>query len=242
MEQLRVHVYEPYLEFMHLTETYKWFAPEPGPEPIIWFRLEYADGSHRWVKIREVGAYATKLEWTRYGSLTTWGIETFQDGQNLTESLIRRRARAGERYGIPLDEDDDVYSQYQEPLAISKVVLGSYARYVARSYPHLTDPAQPVTGVKIYGVIRRALEPDEFSEGADPYDPTLLTPFYLGDFGPEGKLKPRCFRVVYNNRGKVIRRTQDPFLYWVLPIVREEDGTLTNYAKIHAGDEGEDEP
>jgi hypothetical protein len=243
-EQLRAHFYQPYLEFMHLTETYKWFAPEPGPEPILWFRVEYADKSHRWVKVREPDDFSTKLIWTRFGSLTTWAIEPVPDGENLTESIIRRRISAGKHHHppIPLDEDDDVSSQYQEPLPISKVMLASYARYVARTYPHPTDPDQSVTGVKIYGVVRSALDPDEFSRGTDPYDPTLLTPFYLGDYDPVGKINPECFRVTYNRYGRVIKRTQNAFLYWVLAIEREKDGSLTNYVKIHAGDMGEDEP
>jgi hypothetical protein len=91
-----------------------------------------------------------------------------------------------------------------------------------------------VIGVKIYRVVHRLLSPREFSEGLDANDPTTYQAYYQGDFAPSGKLKPSCFRVV-RTRGGRVDVYQDPLLYWLIPIVRDSDGSLTDYVRLHAG-------
>ncbi|MGH7226777.1 MAG: hypothetical protein ACRELF_26480, partial [Gemmataceae bacterium] len=49
--QLWVHVYRPYLFFAYLTNAYHFYSPDPGPPTLLWFHVEYADGSARWIKI-----------------------------------------------------------------------------------------------------------------------------------------------------------------------------------------------
>jgi hypothetical protein len=36
------YFYRPYLEFMYLNNAYHFYAPEPGPAFILWFRIEYS--------------------------------------------------------------------------------------------------------------------------------------------------------------------------------------------------------
>ncbi len=50
-QQLWVRVYRPYLQFMYLTNAYHFYSPDPGPPSLLWFRVEYADKSYRWIKL-----------------------------------------------------------------------------------------------------------------------------------------------------------------------------------------------
>jgi hypothetical protein len=236
-DQLRARVYRPFLEFLHLTETYQWFAPGAGPEPLLWFHLRYADGSGRWVEIRDRKDFGTRLEWTRWGSLASWAHETLPPLEDFPDDLLDRRIEAGEKFKPPIPmPDEDLASQYQEPTYESRFILSTYARYVAHAYPHPVDPGQAVTGIKIYGVLRSCRQPEEVAAGRDPLDPTLLSAYYEGEFDADGRLKPSSFHVVYDSDGQVLRQSQDPFLYWLIPIVRRDDGKVLNYVKVHAGD------
>jgi hypothetical protein len=42
-KQLSVRVCRPYLDFLYLWDSYHYFAPEPGPEQLLWFRVAYTD-------------------------------------------------------------------------------------------------------------------------------------------------------------------------------------------------------
>jgi hypothetical protein len=144
-------------------------------------------------------------------------------------------------------------------------MLETYARHVARTTPHPTDPTLAVTGVKIYRVIHRILGADEFSRGLHPLDPTTYLAYYQGDFEPDGTLKATCLFDEWTPTGYVVHH-QDPYLYWIIPIVREQppepsapeprafrtllgkessrpvtiqELRVRNYVKFHAGDKDE---
>jgi hypothetical protein len=92
-------------------------------------------------------------------------------------------------------------------------MLSCYARHVAQNYPSAENPDATVEGVKIYRVIHSLLSPSQMAAGFRPDDPTTYAPFYQGDFDRDGRLK----------------NAQDPFLYWLIPIVREpKEGFVPN--------------
>ncbi len=37
--------------FSYLTNAYHFYSPDPGPPTLLWFHVEYADGTTRWIKI-----------------------------------------------------------------------------------------------------------------------------------------------------------------------------------------------
>ena len=49
--QIWTHFYRHYLTFAYLTNAYHFYSPDPGPPTLLWFHVEYADGTARWVKI-----------------------------------------------------------------------------------------------------------------------------------------------------------------------------------------------
>src|SRR5579875_2518746 len=45
------YFYRHYLFFTYFTNAYHFYSPDPGPATLVWFHIEYADGSARWKKI-----------------------------------------------------------------------------------------------------------------------------------------------------------------------------------------------
>lgn len=252
--RLWVVVYRPYLQFMYLNNAYHFYSPEPGPASLLWFRVEYEndpDGTRnwRWVKVPDFDDYGRPLkephnQYTRRLSLVE---STLQPGPGIGPEQLKDKAQqrysAGENFGVPMSPNVAVANQYQEPNHVSKRWLGIYARHVARTYPHESKPEREVTGVKIYRVTHQIIGPDQIARGMKANDPTLYSPYFMGEYDQEGKLKD----------------PNDPFLYWLIPIIpatqwksptgkkgdlfRTPSTEVVNFLLVHAGDtEAEHQP
>jgi hypothetical protein len=235
-------VYRPYLQFLHLNNGYHFYAPDPGPSALLWFRVQYADGSARWVRIPDHEKCRNHLETRRLGALCSQAGQTAPMTPQAEEDLVPRRMEAARTQRIPTARTA-INTQYREPIVSAKLILSSFARYVARTTPHPTDPAVAVTGVKVYRAEFFNPPAEDVYERRDMLDPTLYQVFYQGDFEPDGRLKESSLKIVTEPDGRVRERLQDPLLYWQIPIVREmvgEEEKVINYVRIHAGD-GEEE-
>jgi hypothetical protein len=236
------HVYRPYLEFMYLNNAYHFYSPDPGPATLAWFRVQYEDGTARWIKIPNRDEYPMAINYQRRLALTESINLVTPPGPIFPPGLVERRLRAVDTLGIPLHPDLlPLNRQYGESTRFSQLMLQTFARHVARTYPHLEDPAKKVIAVKIYRVVHAIPDAPRLVllEGHLD-DPTLYQVFYEGEFSPDGELV----------------NPQDPLLYWVVPIIRVprsgvalsgpetpdprpirlEDTELRNYVEIHAGD------
>jgi hypothetical protein len=231
--------YRPYLTFMYLSNAYHFYSPDPGPATLLWFRVQYADGSHRWRHVPDRDESPHGMHYQRMLALTestnsaVQRLPYYQEEVAMIERttgepymlftgptrdtwvhhdpwevILSRRARIGtDLYGrdpIPVAEDVPVQLQYREPQDLAKMLIASYARYIASTSPHKENPSVPVKSVKVYRVVHNIMTPAELAEGGDPREKTHYWPFFQGEFDPEGKMiNPR-----------------DPFLYWLLPIAR----------------------
>jgi hypothetical protein len=101
--QLWSRVYRPYLDFLFLSEHYRFFSPDPPPAPLLWFHLSYADGSGRWVRLPRRDQGLTSLEFHRMIKLTE-SVRQLRSGPELwfgdIKYLYEQRVRAGA--GMPL--------------------------------------------------------------------------------------------------------------------------------------------
>ncbi len=256
--QIWIHVYRPYLQFFFLNNSYHFYSPEPGPTPFLWFRIAYADGTARWVKVPDDVTPITGLELRRIAALSTSIAPNAPPNPRL-QVLLLRRQQAGMEHKPPIPLGDVApQMQYREPDLAARRIMSSYVRRVAQNSPHPTDPSQPITGIKVYHVEVFAPTPEDFHDGLDPRDPALMQPFYQGEFDADGQIKPSSYRVEYDDKGMVKEIIQDPFLYWLIPIQRESRETeapvptnpvvagepprvplqapIKNYLEIHAGD------
>ena len=98
-------------------------------------------------------------------------------------------------------------------------------------------PDWKINKVKVYRVIHRIPEMSAFvNEKMDPRDPTNYWPYYMGEFDPKGNLLDAGH---VDAKGKLI--PADPFLYWMLPILRDRPAhqlksPIRSWAAKHAGD------
>jgi hypothetical protein len=245
--QLWTRVYHPWLTFTALDN------PQPlgrSPTVLLWFRVEFADGASRWLRLPDPGVSRNQVERRRWAGLAEAVSKTVPLAPMHEEEMIRLREEAGKAHNPPIPMGSiPPAEQYREPVVQAKLLLASYARYVARNTEHPLGRPSPVTGVKIYRVEYHSPPAQHFAEGREPLDPTLYTAFYQGLYSPQGQLTP------------------DPFLYWLIPIVRvpkdqigptspipgavktdprkldpwTPDGRIINYVNIHAGDKDKED-
>lgn len=219
---------QPYIQFMYLVNAYRFYSPEPGPAPILWYYIEYEDGTVRELRIpnrTEHGGDPLGQEYTRRLSLAS-NVDQFVPLPGVSDEAKRLRIANGNPAfnaqlngeAIPLHPPPFwVDMQYRLPTDSAKRLLAEYAKHICREYPtSAKDPTKGVVGVKIYRVVHRMLDPWEIApakEGRVNNEPTDLwtyMPFYQGEFTRDGVLKD----------------PNDPFLYWLIPIFAEEQPVI----------------
>jgi len=250
-------IFRPYLSFMYLSNAYRFYAPEPGPASQLWCRIEYEHGKDivsRWTKVPDMDdqgrhTYAMSLQYTRRLALTENvarnalappAMVTNSRGETTIAPYILRRDQHSptpvysNRLGIKQAEPSSLKVpmhpetglNYQQPTPDGRVLLSSFARHLLHQ-PH-PDPkfsdAKPVA-VKIYRVQHQILPAAALALGADPRDWVYYLPYYVGKYDDTGRLLD----------------PEDPFLYWLLPMLREDAtdpaSRLKCYVFLHAGDE-----
>ncbi len=235
--QAWAHFYRPYGSFMYLNNAYHFYSPEPGPPTLAWFYVTYDDGSGRWIKIPSRKDSPVPLHYQRLLALTESINNINHNIPPDYNELASRRRIAGKLFDpeIPLPIETPPNVAYQPPEDYSKVMVSAYARYVARHWPHPDDnPDVGVKTVKVYRLIHRIIDAPAMASGMSPNDPTWDLAFFMGEFNPQGKMVDE----------------HDPFLYFLLPIVRDAvpgpDGqparkpngeietVLHNYLEVHA--------
>jgi hypothetical protein len=254
----------PYLQLTNLNNGYHFYAPEPGPTSLLWFRVQFADGASRWVRIPDHKTVCNHLERRRYGALATMTGQAMPVNPAREQELLQKRLQAAQEHNIPLSSDLPPMAQYREPSAQVLLLLSSFARRVARTTEHPQGSDSPVVGVKIYHVEFLNPPVQHFQAGRDPLDPTLYQAYYQGEYDRTGQLKPTSLDSTRDPAdGRITERFRDPFLYWLIPIVRvtetteaqpevgprrregdpgpwASEGKLINFVRIHAGDKDEE--
>lgn len=159
----RLYLTQPYLNFVFLTNPYRFYAPNPGPANLVWFRLEYADGSVRWLEVPDRQQWRLRMPYQRHLCVALL-FDQMGESVSAQDPTVRRLSPQG------------------------KVAASSFARYVARKYPKADVQGNPipVSRVSIYTVMHSVMEPYMVQKGWDVYDLRLYTPFYIGTFGPDG--------------------------------------------------------
>ena len=130
--QLWTRIYRPYLTVTNLNNGYHFYSPEPGPCSLVWVRVEFADGATCWRRIPDHKTCRNHLERRRYGSLATTLGQTAPTPPQALDELIPRRIEAGRMHNPPIPMGDmPPGAQYREPMMPAKMMLASYARFVA---------------------------------------------------------------------------------------------------------------
>jgi hypothetical protein len=251
-------LFRPYISFMYLPNAYRFYSPEPGPASQLWCRVEYEIEEpsgrkttlSRWVKVPDMddeghGKYLMSQQYTRRLSLTENVARTAvvsmmaynNKGEPVIPEFIKRRdrhtpmpifAKLGD---IPVANENSLQVpmhpnaavNYQRPTSEARQLLSSYARHLLHQ-PHPDHPSAKPVSVKIYRVQHQILPAVALAMGADPRDWINYFPYYEGEYDTKGQLLD----------------PEDPFLYWLLPMMRENSGDphsrLKCYVFLHAGE------
>lgn len=256
--QAWLRVFRPYLEFMYLNNAYHFYAPDPGPSSYIWFRIIYTDGVNdfgKWYKLPHVDEngkvlHSVALEYQRYLAMTE------QIGQKdalpsdmyfnaekqewQPHPMYMNRLRVSDpdaplQVGIPVLKHPRIpfhpnipqNMQVNIPADGPRRLIASFARHIANRFPiHVDDKGKTFDfkSVKVYRVIHQIPPVSWYQYKMAANDPVTYQPFYVGNYNADG----------------VLLKDGDPYLYWMLPILRERpndpDSRIRDYCRLHAGD------
>jgi hypothetical protein len=248
--QLAVRIYRPYLEFMYLGNAYHFYSPEPGPASHLWFRLYYedADGTTKahWFKIPKLDEsgqprHGTALIYQRMLSITENttttepvaiedpAFEKKLERRRLWSPLSPKKETVVGQESVPMEEripfhpDLTPSQQFKKPNADTRRLLASYVRHVALKAQE-ERPDLRLVKVGLYRVVHIIPPAYLYMSGWDADDPAFFHSYFMGEYAADGTL----------------RNPNDPFLYWMLPVLR--DPPVTYFSKIrdwtrrHAGD------
>ncbi|OAI50259.1 hypothetical protein AYO44_17920 [Planctomycetaceae bacterium SCGC AG-212-F19] len=229
---------QPYLHFMYLVNAYRFYSPEPGAAPLLWYYVEYEDGTVRELRIPTREDHAGDplgQEYTRRLSLAS-SVDQVMPFAGVSDEKKHRRLTRGdpkfnedlEGQAIPvLPPPLGLDMQYREPRDSAKKLLADYAKHIALAYPTSEkDPSKGVVAVKIYCVTHRMLDPWEIASGKDgrpdnkPTDLWTYMPFYQGEYVKPPPPPPG--EEAFADQSWVLKDPNDPFLYWLIPIFTEE--------------------
>lgn len=149
--------FRPYLGVLFLSSAYQFFAPDPGPNSLVWFRVRYEDGTVRWREWPRRTDYPTGMSYKKMTSLAHLAIST-EPHPEIPDTLVLT------------DE--------------SRICLASYVRHISQDFSG--DYDSPVAQVEIYRVYHFFLMPGEIREGWNYDDPRLYEVELLGAFHPDG--------------------------------------------------------
>jgi hypothetical protein len=206
--QLSTHLYLKYLNFLYLTNAYHFYSPDPGPPQLLWFHIEYSDGTSEWKKIPAREDFRTRLEFQRRLSVSesTNDLSGIVPGPvYLTAAVSRRNYAASypERQGVLLSDLEMLPfiqgggSFVRKPSAYSQRMVSSCARFVAANYARKDDPNVTVSSVKVYRVTHLIVRPDLFAKGTEPNDPTQYMPYFQGEFDAQGNMLANDYGFLY---------------------------------------------
>jgi hypothetical protein len=263
--QTWTRIFRPYLEFMYLNNAYHFYSPEPGPASHLWCRLIYADPADHeygeWFKVPDVDEkgqhrHRNALEYQRHLALTEYTVPSettgsffviHPNGMQDLAPFVKYRQQHSPMPNLPIGQESPslvipfhplmpTSQQYSKPNPSSQRLLSSYVRHVVKAkcvpdgkgdYVNAEHPDWRFKLAKLYRV-RHDLPTTELYARMDPpldaNDPELYRPFYMGQYDADGNLVGKA----------------DPFLYWLLPILRTQagkiDAPIRDYARLHAGD------
>jgi hypothetical protein len=242
--QLWVRAYRPYLQFMYLTNAYHFYSPDPGPPALLWFALQYDDGTYSWVKLPDRENSPISMHYQRMLALPE---HSYQPKPRLPLMHIEI-LEARKRKLLRPEEEEEIAQRGSWEDIFQRRNAGSTFRYKVANQPDWSDrKTLPIPLVQdfdisvqhreptwnhkktIASVAKRILwtaPPREDGKRAKTVKMyrlihRILSPDELSQgVRPLAKWKHLpYFLGEFDREGKLVDPL-DPFLYWYLPIAK----------------------
>jgi hypothetical protein len=242
--QLWTQFYRPYLWFAYLTNAYHFYSPDPGPPTLLWFHVEYDDGTARWIKIpnrheSSVSLYHQRMLATAenahnpiYGpsldakTIPKWKNKFKREYELLPgikhdpwEEIYKRRAIGA---SLPFTDPED----HNRLAPLHLVIMSRDTPTVMEQFSEPQELARRLIASYARHIARTSPDPKNANNAVKAvrvyrvvHD--IISPRELS----EGKepWDPTTFKPYYmgqyNADGKLLD-PHDPFLFWWVPIIR----------------------
>jgi hypothetical protein len=261
VQEIWVRIFRPYLEFMYLNNAYHFYAPEPGPQSYMWFRLIYTDENGgevgRWEKVPNIDENglpprSSSVAYQRYVVKNETFLPTDppppmfyynDDGQMEQSPVYARRERAAKGLADQaiLGRPNSGRKYVQIPLhpdfqPITQLFIPKemVKRLVASEARHVARQYAEVPG-----------EPSLKFKSVKIYRVIHWIPEAMQLVNEVPPTDPRLYRPIYmgnfDRDGKLIDTAEnDPYLYWLMPVLTESPNNplapIRDYCRRHAGD------
>jgi hypothetical protein len=204
------YVTKPYLESVFLTNAYRFYAPDPGPIDLLWFRIEYENGAVRWYDMADREQFTNRMPFQRHVSLT----------------MMIQQMSSPDPTGGP-------GTFFLRPQAV--ITLQSYVRHFAQTKATKTPEGEDnlVKEVDVYHVSHVIMLPKQIRMGWESDDLRLHKATFLGTYDPNGNrlstaIDPLGAERPYQTRGQ-------PMSVLAMQIIGETQAMLEFEDKV--GDE-----
>jgi hypothetical protein len=213
----------PYLGSLWLTNGYRYYAPDPGETDVLWFHINYEDGTAHWYVVPNRDDFYQRMPFQRYMSVamlammkTHWEEVPPAEDAAAAASIMARGS----------GKSQQVLNMFGE------IYFRSYARFVARRYQENPTTRSPLDTIDIYRVHYQIRSPYEVRMNYDTYDPRKLDIALVGTYAPDGIRLSK-------QRGFIPRVPDDFFIELVqneiAPLLEENDRLPPNQRKSLAG-------
>jgi hypothetical protein len=237
--------YRHYLFFTHFTNAYHFYSPDPGPPTLLWFHIEYANGSARWKKIPNrdespIGLHHQRMLAAAESTMNPAGppilsqeiVQAFEQKTKLKyelfpgiphasgEEIMQRRKKGGDMYKFVDPDDKDKEGR---PRSAPLWLIFEEQPPLMNQYSEPNDFSRRLIASYARHIAHSYADPDNAVKAVRVYRliHKMITPRELY----EGKdpLEPTNFLSFYMGKydpdGKILD-PEDPFLFWHVPIVR----------------------
>ncbi len=151
-----------YLRALFLTNAYRFFAPNPGSAFLVWFRVQYKDGTVRWVELPDSDEFVLRMPYQRRLAIA------LQFGQSASAV-------------DPRDNQRMILTPY------GQAYVSSFVRHVARICSKEENGGPKIEYVQVYKVDRHILWPHQVRMGWHHDDLRNHSYTYVGYFDTEGR-------------------------------------------------------
>lgn len=168
----------PYLDFLWLTNAYRFFSPDPGASNVVWFRIAFKDKTAQCVQLPEKRDFNWRMPLQRQVSLAMLLLMN-------TENVMREDEATAARM---MSDNRPSFKRQFSPYG--EAILQSFIRHVSRDarYSKSASGAE-IESIDVFSCDYGIREPGHVRMNWDMYDPRLLTAYFVGRFLPDGKWK-----------------------------------------------------
>lgn len=176
MRQL-ASLYRPYLKTMWLDNAYRFYAPDPGSTEVLWYKLQYEDGSTRWTQVPRREDFYLRMPFQRTMSIALLGsmmvekepVSPKDDSASVASVLVNNQV-----------------AMKSVLTASGEIFFRSYARHIGRKERVHPETGSPLVSMDCYLVHYLIRNPMQMRMNYDMYDPRMLDVQLIGTFSPDG--------------------------------------------------------